>query len=183
MAHRLGVVAGHLTPLRARAQPRNARQPALRPSPAGAAAAAALIPQAVAVTAPVLLGGALASLWAVWPQLVAVLRSMSRHDALHGTTLTQEALEAFAQGLQNTAATHPPGTFPARAASVASVHDVMSPKFVPVLAIPALARPQAMTRRLCVGWCLLGSLPTSHALRCPGPLWMLRMAGDWCVCG
>lgn len=105
--------------------------------------------QTLAVAMPWLLAGGLTSLWAAWPAFMAGVRALNPRGELRGTALTKEMLEAFAQGLKNMAISHPSGAHThLRARCPTQVSTVLSPKHVPVLAIPALARPNAMARRL-----------------------------------
>ena len=132
-------------------------------APQSPVTASAVASQAVAVALPWLLAGGLGGLWAAWPAFTRALRALNPSGPLAGTQMTKEMLEAFASGLKNVAFSHPPSSFSPVQRSPHSVADVLSPKHVPVFAIPAMARPRAMARRLALGKLLNARLSADSA--------------------
>ena len=65
----------------------------------GVAPAGCVMAHGLAVAQPWLIAGLGSALWAAWPALMRQWRALNPRDALAGTALTQEQMEAFAQGL------------------------------------------------------------------------------------
>ena len=114
----------------------------------GVAPAGCVMAQGLAVAQPWLIAGLGSALWAAWPALMRQWRALNPRDALAGTALTKEQMEAFAQGLQAMAVAHAPGSISDANRNPRRVADVLHPKRAPMVALPGTARPVAMAKRL-----------------------------------
>ena len=133
----------------------------------GVAPAGCVMAQGLAVAQPWLIAGLGSALWAAWPALMRQWRALNPRDALAGTALTQEQMEAFAQGLQAMAVAHAPGSISDANRNPRRVADVLHPKRAPMVALPGTARPVAMAKRLNFAKVLnerLGQDSDAHAL-------------------
>ena len=101
----------------------------------GVAPAGCVMAQGLAVAQPWLIAGLGSALWAAWPALMRQWRANPSRDALAGTALTQEQMEAFAQGLQAMAVAHAPGSISDANRNPRRVADVLHPKRVPMVAL------------------------------------------------
>ena len=133
----------------------------------GVAPAGCVMAQGLAVAQPWLIAGLGSALWAAWPALMRQWRALNPRDALAGTALTKEQMEAFAQGLQAMAVAHAPGSISDANRNPRRVADVLHPKRAPMVALSGTARPVAMAKRLNFAKVLnerLGQDSDAHAL-------------------
>ena len=108
----------------------------------------AAIPQVLAVAEPWIIAGLGTVLWAYTPQLMRLFRKLNPKDKLAGTTLTQEQLEAWSEGLHTIPVSHAQGSVSYTHKNPFSVSDVLHPKHCCLVGVPPAVLPLTMAKRL-----------------------------------